>query len=71
MTTYLGNAVTVTDQAEKTGRSITNALGQLIRVDEATGDNDLGAVGSPNQATYYTYDTLGKMVKVQQGSQYR
>lgn len=70
-TSYSGNAVTVTDQAGKTGRSVTNALGQLTRIDEATGNNDLGPVGSPNQATHYTYDTLGNMVRVQQGSQYR
>ncbi len=65
------NATTVTDQAGKLRRSITNALGQLIRVDEPNSSNALGSISSPNQATYYTYNTLGGMVRVQQGSQNR
>ena len=65
------NATTVTDQANKVRRSLTNALGQLIRVDEPNSSNQLGTVSSPNQATNYTYNTLGKMVRVEQGSQNR
>ena len=65
------NATTVTDQASKLRRSITNGLGQLIRVDEPNSSNQLGSVSSPNQATNYTYNTLGKMVRVEQGSQNR
>ena len=71
LTSYSGNAVTVTDQAGKLRRSITNALGQLIRVDEPNSSNQLGTVSSPNQATHYYYNTLGKMVDVHQGSQHR
>ncbi len=64
------NANTVTDQANKQRRSITNGLGQLIRVDEPTASG-LGPVTSPNQPTAYAYDTLGNMITVQQGSQLR
>ncbi|HRI05068.1 MAG TPA: RHS repeat-associated core domain-containing protein [Pyrinomonadaceae bacterium] len=65
------NATTVTDQAGKLRRSITNALGQLTRVDEPNSSNALGSISSPNQATYYNYNTLGAMIRVQQGSQDR
>lgn len=65
------NATTVEDQAGKLRRSITNALGQLVRVDEPNASNQLGTVASPNQATHYSYDTLGKLVHVEQGVQHR
>src|SRR5690606_6327805 len=70
-TTYEGNTATVTDQAGKQRRSVTNALGQLIRVDEPDAAGQLGDASSPTQATYYTYNTLGKMVYVNQGVQNR
>ncbi len=70
-TTYEGNTATVTDQAGKQRRSVTNALGQLIRVDEPDAAGQLGDASSPTQATYYTYNTLGKMVQVNQGVQNR
>ncbi|MFN0140404.1 MAG: RHS repeat domain-containing protein [Pyrinomonadaceae bacterium] len=65
------NTTTVTDQAGKQRRSITNALGQLTRVDEPDASGQLGSVSSPNQPTNYFYNTLGKMVRVQQGVQNR
>jgi|GEM_PF-1516109 len=65
------NAVTVTDQAGKLRRSITNALGQLVRVDEPNDQNQLGTVASPNQATNYSYDTLNNLTSVNQGAQTR
>lgn len=65
------NATTVTDQAGKQRRSITNALGQLTRVDEPDSNGNLGSTQAPNQATNYFYNTLGKMVRVQQGVQNR
>ena len=71
LTSYSGNTITVTDQAGKQRRSITNALGQLIRVDEPNAAGQLGTVASPNQPTFYTYNTLGKMVEVNQGVQNR
>jgi len=67
----IGTTVTVTDQAGKLRRSITNVLGQLIRVDEPNSSNQLGSISSPNQPTYYYYNTQGKMVRVNQGVQDR
>jgi len=64
------------DASGRKGRSITNALGQLLRVDEPTGIGgtetaDLGTLASPNQPTFYNYSPQGKMVRVQQGVQGR
>ncbi|QQS32776.1 MAG: RHS repeat-associated core domain-containing protein [Acidobacteriota bacterium] len=67
----IGTVVTVTDQAGKQRRSITNSLGQLIRVDEPNDAGQLGAVSSPNQPTFYTYDTLNNLTTVTQGVQTR
>lgn len=64
------SATTVTDQAGKVRRSITNGLGQLVRVDEPT-SSGLGTVASPNQATSYAYDTLNNLTTVTQGGQTR
>ncbi|HEV7645946.1 MAG TPA: RHS repeat-associated core domain-containing protein [Pyrinomonadaceae bacterium] len=68
---YSYNATTVTDQGGKVRRSITNAVGQLVEVDEPNSSGQLDISGSPAQATYYYYDVLGKMVRVNQGSQNR
>ncbi|MBX3282428.1 MAG: RHS repeat-associated core domain-containing protein [Acidobacteria bacterium] len=65
------NAATVTDQAGKLRRSITNALGQLVRVDEPNSSSQLGSVSSPNQDTSYAYDVLNNLTTVTQGSQTR
>ncbi len=65
------NTTVVTDQAGKQRRSVTNALGQLIRVDEPDASGDLGTIESPTQPTHYYYNTLGKMVRVNQGVQNR
>jgi len=67
----IGTTVTVADPAGKLRRSITNASGQLTRVDEPNSSNALGSVSSPNQATSYTYDTLSNLTGVTQGSQTR
>ena len=67
----IGTSVTVKDQALKELRSITNALGQLKRVDEPNDSNQLGAVGSPNQYTSYDYDNLNNLTTVTQGVQTR
>ena len=66
----IGTVVTVTDQAGKERRSITNGLGQLKRVDEPT-TAGLGTIASPNQATSYNYDTLNNLTTVNQGQQMR
>jgi YD repeat-containing protein len=67
----IGTVVTVTDQAGRQRRSITNALGQLKRVDEPNDSNQLGTIDSPNQATNYSYDTLNNLTTVSQGVQTR
>jgi RHS repeat-associated protein len=66
-----GTVVTVTDQAGKLRRSITDGLGRLIRVDEpdlgsATGS--LADVANPYQPTNYTYDVLNNLLTVTQAS---
>ena len=62
----------MTDPAGKKRRSRLDGLGRLVRVDEPTGSNgNLGAVGSPNQATSYSYDALDNLTGVSQGSQRR
>ncbi len=71
-TDYSGAAVTVTDQAGKQRRRLTDGLGRLIRVDEPNGCNNcLGSVSSPTQPTSYVYDALGNLRQTQQGSQNR
>jgi len=70
-TGYSGNAVTVTDQAGKLRRSITDGLGRLKRVDEPDAGNNLDSGGTPVQSTSYTYDVLGNVVTVSQGAQTR
>ncbi len=70
-TSFTGNAVTVTDQALKKRRSLTDALGRLIRVDEPDAGNNLGSISNPVQPTHYTYDTLDNLTTVAQGVQTR
>jgi YD repeat-containing protein len=65
-TSYDGNATTVTDQAGKKRRSVTNALEQLIRVDEPDAAGNLGSVSNPVQPTYYSYDVLDNLTQVVQ-----
>jgi RHS repeat-associated protein len=67
----IGTTVTVTDQANKQRRSITNALGQLTRVDEPNNAGQLDVNGVPAQPTNYVYDTLNNLVTVVQGEQIR
>jgi RHS repeat-associated protein len=67
----IGIAITVTDQALKQRRSITNALGQITRVDEPNDAGELGTIDAPNQPTLYTYDVLSNLITVDQGVQTR
>lgn len=77
VTNYVGTFLVSNDASGRKSRSITNALGQLLRVDEptamggTTADDDLGSIGSPAQPTYYEYDLYGNMVQVTQGVQNR
>lgn len=68
---FVGTFVVGTDQAGKQGRSISNALGQLVRVDEPDDNGNLGTLASPTQPTFYNYSPQGQMVRVQQGVQNR
>ncbi|MGI8641085.1 MAG: RHS repeat domain-containing protein [Pyrinomonadaceae bacterium] len=67
-TEYSGNAVTVTDQAGKKRRSMTNALGQLKEVHEPNDQGQLDVNGVPAQSTVYSYDTLNNLTTVNQGT---
>ncbi len=69
--TTMGTVVTVTDQALRQRRSVTNALGQVKRVDEPDANNSLGTIDAPVQATTYSYNTLNNLTTVNQGSQTR
>lgn len=76
VTNYVGTFTVTNDASGRKSRSITNALGQLLRIDEPTAigganDADLGSLASPAQATSYAYDLYGNMVKVTQGAQSR
>jgi RHS repeat-associated protein len=70
-TAYDANFTTVTDQAAKPRRSLVDALGRLVRLDEPTSGNNLGSTASPNQPTSYTYSVLGNLLTVTQGVQTR
>ncbi|RMG02314.1 MAG: hypothetical protein D6735_10395, partial [Acidobacteria bacterium] len=71
ITVYTANITTVTDQAGKVRRSIADALGRLVRVDEPNDSGQLEANGSPTQPTFYEYDSLGNLRKIIQGVQTR
>jgi len=67
-----GYLTTVTDQANKARRSVTNGLGELIRIDEPDAINgNLDQNNLPVQSTSYTYDALSNLLTVHQGSQAR
>jgi RHS repeat-associated protein len=70
-TSYDAELTTVTDQAGKVRRSVMNAFGQLARVDEPDASGSLGAASSPAQPTSYSYDALGNLTRVVQGTQTR
>jgi RHS repeat-associated protein len=70
-TSYSGNTVTVTDQAGKKRRSVTDGLGRLVRVDEPDANNNLDSGGSPIQPTNYSYDVLDNLTAMTQGTQTR
>ena len=62
-TSYNANQTTVTDQAGKKRRNVTDALGRLVSVTE-----DPGGLG---YETIYLYDALDNLRKVTQGAQTR
>ena len=70
-TIYDANFTTVTDQAGKLRRSMVDAVGRLIRVDEPDSASNLGSTAAPVQPTNYAYDVFGNLTTVAQGSQTR
>jgi RHS repeat-associated protein len=64
-TSYSGNTVTVTDQAGKKRKSVTDGLGRLREVYEDP------TPGPLNYLTSYDYDALGNLTNVIQGAQTR
>lgn len=62
-TSYLGNSATVTDQAGKARKSVTDGLGRLVSVYEDP--------SGLNYQTDYAYDTLDNLTTVTQGAQTR
>ena len=71
VTAYDAEYTTATDPAGKKRRSRLDGLGRLVRVDEPDSNGSLGSTGSPVQATSYSYDALGNLIRVSQGSQTR
>jgi RHS repeat-associated protein len=65
------NSTTTTDEAGKKRRTVTDALGRLIRVDEPDSSGNLGLATAPVQATNYSYDPLGNLTQIVQGGQTR
>lgn len=63
---YNGTVTSVTDQAGRQRRQITDALGRVIRVDEPDANGNLDSGGVPVQPTSYEYDLLGNLTKVTQ-----
>jgi RHS repeat-associated protein len=66
-TEYKGVYTTVTDQAGRQRRQKTDALGHVVRVDEPDDSGYLDASGSPVQPSFYEYDALGNVVRINQG----
>ncbi len=61
-----GVVQTVTDQAGKQRRSITDAIGRLLEAQEPDASGNLGTLTAPTQKTNYDYDILGNVVKTTQ-----
>lgn len=67
----LGTAETTTDEASRSRRTIEDALGNLIRVDEPNLSGTLGTEASPTQPTNYAWDAKGNLTQIIQGGQTR
>jgi RHS repeat-associated protein len=64
-TGYSTNEKTVSDQENKSRTSVANALGRVVKVVEAPGAPGYGF------ETFYRYDALGNLRRVEQGGQLR
>ena len=67
-TNYNAEQTTVTDQAGKQRKSVVDGLGRLTKAFEDPGDPGQGKL---NFETDYTYNALGNLLQVDQGSQHR
>ncbi len=63
---YAGTVITVTDQAGKQRRQLTDALGRVVRLDEPDASGNLGTTSAPTQATSYEYDILDNLIHITQ-----
>ena len=63
-TVFNGTTITVTDQAGKQKRQVTDAFGRITRVDEPDQYGNLDVNGNPAQPTTYEYDGNNNLVKV-------
>ena len=63
---YNGTTTTVTDQAGRQRRQLTDSLGRVVRVDEPDASGNLDSGGVPVQPTFYEYDWLDNLTKVTQ-----
>ncbi|MDX2043933.1 MAG: RHS repeat-associated core domain-containing protein [Acidobacteriota bacterium] len=71
-TAYDAEFTTVTDQMNRSRRSMVDGFGRLVRVDEPDATNGgLGTTASPVQPTNYTYSALDKLTQTVQGAQTR
>jgi RHS repeat-associated protein len=71
-TVYEANITTVIDQAGNQRRSVADALGRMIRIDEPDKvSGSLGTTASPVQSTSYLYDVLDNLRQITQGGQSR
>jgi len=61
---YDGVFSTLTDQAAKSRRHKTDALGRLVRLDEPDASGSLGSTASPALPTSYEYDALNNLVHI-------
>ncbi|MGH9914584.1 MAG: hypothetical protein ACRD63_04760, partial [Pyrinomonadaceae bacterium] len=69
---YSGNVTTVEDQAGRQRRSVADALGRIIRVDEPDkSSGNLGDTNAPLQYSYYDYDAQDNLIRITQGEQTR
>jgi RHS repeat-associated protein len=68
---FVGRVTTLTDQAGRQRRTLTDPLGRVERADEPDASGNLGTVAAPTQPTFYAYDALDNLVKVTQGQQQR
>jgi len=70
--TNIGTVITAEEQTGRKRRSISDAFGRIIRVDEPhASTGNLGSFDNPVQASYYSYTITGSLQTVTQGGQTR